>query len=293
MPRSMTGFGAASATAGAATAAVEVRAVNNRFLKLQTRLPDGCAALEPPVEAAVRKRLARGAVTVAVRLETAGSATRYALAADVLDGYRADAEAYAVASGLAPPSDLAAFLSLPGVTREEAAAPADQADVKAAMLAALTAALDDFDAFREREGAAMADELRSHLASLRAGLDGITAKAPTLAEAYRAKLHARTRELLAAAGADVSPADLTREVILYADKADLSEEVARLRTHLDAFEAALGEESPGRTLDFLTQEIMREANTVGSKANDADLAGAVVALKGAVESLREILQNLE
>ena len=289
----MTGFGAASAAAGAATAAVEVRAVNNRHLKLQTRLPDGCAALEPPVEAAVRKRLARGAVTVAVRLETAGSAARFALAADVLDGYRADAEAYAVASGLAPPADLAPLLALPGVVREEAADPADPADVKAATLAALADALDAFDAFRDREGAAMADELRTLLGSLREHLSRIEAKAPTLAEAYRDKLHARTRDLLAAAGADVSPADLTREVILYADKADLSEEITRLRTHLDAFEAALSEESPGRTLDFLTQEIMREANTVGSKANDADLAGAVVAMKGAVESLREILQNLE
>ena len=293
MPRSMTGFGSAAATAGAATASVEVRAVNNRYLKLQVRLPDGSAALEPPIEAAVRKRLARGAVTVAVRLETAGAAARPALAPDVLDGYRADAEAYAVASGLAPPSDLAPFLALPGVVREEAAAPADPADVKAATLNALAAALDEFDAFRDREGAAMAGELRTHLAVLRDRLTEIEAKAPTLAEAYRVKLHARTRDLLAAAGADVAPADLTREVILFADKADVTEEIVRLRTHLGAFDAALREESPGKTLDFLTQEIVREVNTVGSKANDADLAGAVVAMKGAVETLREILQNLE
>ena len=293
MPRSMTGFGSAAATAGAATAAVEVRSVNNRYLKLQTRLPDGSAALEPPIEAAVRKRLARGAVTVAVRLETAGAAARPALAPDVLDGYRADAEAYAVASGLAPPADLAPFLALPGVVREEAAAPADPADVKSATLNALAAALDEFDAFRDREGAAMTAELRSHLDTLRDRLAEIEAKAPALAEAYREKLHARTRDLLAAAGADVSPADLTREVVLFADKADVTEEIVRLRTHLDAFAAALEEESPGKTLDFLTQEIVREVNTVGSKANDADLAGAVVAMKGAVETLREILQNLE
>ena len=293
MPRSMTGFGAGALSAGAATASVEVRSVNNRFLKLHVRLPDGCGELEPAVEAAVRGRLTRGAVTVAARLETAGSAARFALAADVLDGYRADAEAYAVAAGLAAPANLAAYLDLPGVVREEAAAPADPADVRAATLGALAAALDDFGAFREREGAAMAAKLDSLIGVLRDRLAEVAARAPELAEAYRAKLHARTRDLLANAGADVAPADLTREVVLFADRADVTEEVVRLRTHLDAAAAALTEDSPGKTLDFLVQEIMREVNTVGSKANDADLAGAVVAMKGAVESARELLQNLE
>ena len=293
MPRSMTGFGAGAAASGGATAAAEVRAVNNRFLKLQTRLPEGFAALEPPVERQVKASVKRGAVTVTVRLESTGSPVRYALAADVLDGYRADADAYAVASGLAPPADLTPLLALPGVVREEAADADDPEDVRKAVLAAVEAALTEFNTFRDREGAAMADELREHLATLREQLAGVEAKVPTLAEAYRHKLHARTKDLLAAAGADVSPADLTREVILYADKIDVTEEVVRLRTHLDAFEAGLAETSPGKTLDFLVQEIQREVNTVGSKANDADLAGAVVAMKGAVETLREILQNLE
>ena len=289
----MTGFGAATAEAGGATAAVEVRSVNNRFLKIQTRLPDGSAALEPRVEATVRAALTRGAVTVNVRVDRDAGPARFALDPDALDVYRRDAVALAERAGLAAPTDLAPFLRLPGVVRETAAGPSDPAADWPAVAAALASALDALTAFRTREGAAMADKLRDLLAVLRSHLDAVETRAPALAEEYRAKLHARTADLLAAAGADVSPADLTREVILYADKADLTEELTRLRTHLDAFDAALTEPAPGRTLDFLVQEIVREANTVGSKANDADLAGAVVGMKGAVESVREILQNLE
>ena len=289
----MTGFGAGTASADGVTASAEVRSVNNRFLKVQTRLPDGAGALEAAVEAAVRDRLARGAVTVAVRVDRAGTAGRFTLDQGVLEGYRTDAADYAAASGLAPANELAAFLSLPGVVRENAAGPAEPAADRPVVLAAVGEALDDLDAFRDREGAAMADELRAQLGSLRDRLSEVESRAPRLAEEYRAKLLARTRDLLADAGADVSPADLTREVILFADKADVTEEIVRLRTHLDAFEAALSEDAPGRKLDFLTQELNREVNTVGSKANDADLAGAVVGMKGAVEKLREILQNLE
>ena len=293
----MTGFGAGAATDGGTTAEVEVRSVNNRFLKLQTRLPDGFAALEPRLEAAVRERLNRGAVSVAVRVKSPGQSGRLALAADVLDGYRTDAEAYAVAAGLAAPADLSAYLRLPGVVREEAADSGDPTADFDLVLRAAADALDALDEFRSREGAAMAEELRSQIATLRDHLSAIEARAPRLAEEYRTKLHARVSGLLAEAGAEMSPADLTREVIVFADKADVTEEIVRLRTHLDAFDAALsgddGGDAPGRKLDFLTQEINREVNTVGSKANDADLAGAVVGMKGAVEKLREILQNLE
>ena len=293
----MTGFGAATASADGATASVEVRSVNNRFLKIQTRLPDGLAAVEPRIEAAVRKRLNRGAVSVAVRVETAGRGGRLALAPEVLDGYRIDADAYAAVSGLAAPTDLAAYLRLPGVVREETADDGDRSGDAQLALAALADALEALNEFRAREGAAMAGELRSQTGILREHLAAIADRAPRLAEEYRAKLHARVSDLLAGGGAEISPADLTREVIVYADKADLTEEIVRLRTHLDAFDAALegegADDAPGRTLDFLTQEINREVNTVGSKANDADLAGAVVGMKGAVEKLREILQNLE
>ncbi|QDT17848.1 YicC/YloC family endoribonuclease [Alienimonas californiensis] len=289
----MTGFGAAAASAGGTSVAVEVRSVNNRFLKVQTRLPDGFAEIEPRIEAAVRKRLNRGAVSIGVRLETAGRAGRLTLAADVLDGYRADAETYALATGLAAPSNLSAYLRLPGVVREESAEPGDPAADAALLLRAAEEALDALNAFRDREGAAMAEELRGQIETLRTHLAQIETRAPGLAEEFRAKLHARISGLLAEAGAEMSPADLTREVIVYADKADVTEEIVRLRTHLTAFGAALSEDAPGRKLDFLTQEINREINTVGSKANDADLAGAVVGMKGAVEKLREILQNLE
>ncbi|NNJ24472.1 YicC/YloC family endoribonuclease [Alienimonas chondri] len=293
----MTGFGAGAASSDGTSVAVEVRSVNNRFLKIQTRLPDGFSEIEPKIEAVVRDRLNRGAVTVSVRVETAGRASRLTLAADVLDGYRADAEAYAVKAGLAAPTDLSAYLRLPGVVREEAAAPGDPAADAKLALHATKDALNALNDFRAREGEAMAEELRSQIATLRNHLGAVEERAPGLAEEFRSKLHGRVSALLAQAGAEVSPADLTREVIVYADKADVTEEIVRLRTHLDAFEAALagddGVDSPGRTLDFLTQEINREINTVGSKANDADLAGAVVGMKGAVEKLREILQNLE
>ncbi|MEM9702953.1 MAG: YicC/YloC family endoribonuclease [Planctomycetota bacterium] len=293
MARSMTGFGAGSASADGFAAQVEVRSVNNRFLKVQSRLPDGCGALEPQIEAAVRDRLNRGAVTVALSIESAATAGRTRLCPEALDGYRADAEAYAVTAGLKAPTDLSSYLRLPGVIREEAGLTDLPEEHASLALQAIGEALEALNAFRAREGAAMAEELRAQVETLRERLRAVADRAPRLADEFRTKLHGRVRDLIESAGAEVDPGDLTREVIVYADKTDVTEEIVRLRTHLDAFDAALSEDAPGRKLDFLTQEINREVNTIGSKVNDADLAGAVVAMKHAVEKLREILQNLE
>ena len=286
----MTGFGSGRADAGPVTVAVEIKSVNNRYRKVSVRSPDGLEALEPVLEKRVQAAVARGTVTVNLRVEGTGGQSRYGLDEDAVRGYvnqlremKLDQKPF-----------LGQVLSLPGTIRERTAERPDPAALRPAAEAAADAALEEFDAFREREGAAMADEMRSQLAAIAAEVDAVERRLPGIVEEYREKLHERVARLLEQAGADVPPGDLVREVAVYADKADVTEELVRLRTHLGAFEEALrSEEAPGRKLDFLSQELNREVNTIGSKAGDAEAAARVVGMKASLEKVREILQNLE
>ena len=294
MPRSMTGFGSGRADAGSVGVSVEVKSVNNRYRKVSVRSPDGLDELEPWLEKRVQAAVERGTVTVSLRIEGGGAASRHVLDEAALRAYADQLATLAAATGLSPPADLGPLLTLPGTVRERSDDRPDAAALKPAVGAAVDDALAEFTAFREREGAAMADEMRSQLSAIAGQVDAVEERLPGIVRAYREKLHERVARLLEQAGAEVPPGDLVREVAVYADRADVTEELVRLRTHLDAFAEALSTgEAPGRKLDFLSQELNREVNTVGSKANDADAAARVVAMKASLEKVREILQNLE
>jgi len=289
---SMTGFGDVRRQDGRRHIAVEVRTVNNRFLKCSIRLPDSYASFESEIEKLVRATISRGTVNVSIRVERHGDAGRFQIDHAVLSAYVEQAQAAGETLGLAPTA-LDAFLTLPGVVAERGTdddAVADWPVVESAVGEALRI----LQTFRRSEGAAMADELRANLGTIESEVDAIAELAPGVVREFRDRLRERVAELIGETDATVSDADLIREVSLYADRVDINEEITRLRSHIGQFRGFLDDpQSQGRKLDFLTQELNREVNTIGSKANNVAIAHRVVEMKAAVEKIREILQNIE
>lgn len=295
MLRSMTGFGAAAATAGGAEARVEIRSVNHRHLQVKSRLPQSLAHLESQLEALVRTKLSRGSVTISVDVERRqGSAAR--IDAKALRAWCEEIARATKAAGLEAEYGLETLLGLPGVLATNAADDRSDAD-EALVMGALTGALEGLDSMRMREGKALAADLRKNGKAIQQIAKKLEKRMPLVVKEQHAALKKRLAELLDGApknGRIPSDGDLAREVALLADKMDVAEELTRLASHLAQLEALIVSEAPaGRPLDFLVQEFFREANTIGSKCNDAEAAHLVVELKTLVERLREQVQNVE
>ncbi|MFO0948773.1 MAG: YicC/YloC family endoribonuclease [Planctomycetota bacterium] len=266
-----------------------VRSVNNRYLKLSTRLPDSHTSLEREIEKTIRDRIRRGTVSIVVKIAKSRAQAHYRVNTRVLHDYLQQLE------GVVPEdSNLAGhLLSLPGVV-EETTSVADPMTDWPTIRECLLHSIEDMERMRRDEGAAMQQELSSCsriMADLVRQIEGI---APTTVIGYRDRLHERLRNILDDYGVSVSAADLVREVSIFAERADIAEEITRLKSHLAQFDETLGEgESFGRKLEFLSQEMYRESNTIGSKASDVEIAKLVVELKSNVERIREIIQNVE
>lgn len=295
MLRSMTGFGAAAATAGGAEARVEIRSVNHRHLQVKARLPQSLAHLEPQIEALVRTKLSRGSVTVSVDVDRPRAAAAR-IDAKALRAWCEEIARATKAAGLEAEYGFDTLLGLPGVLATNADDDRGEAD-EALVLGALTGALEGLDSMRAREGKALAADLRKNGKAIQAIAKKLEKRMPLVVKEQHAALKQRVTELLDGVprnGRNLTDQDLAREVALLADKMDVSEELTRLASHLVQLEALITSESPaGRPLDFLVQEFFREANTVGSKCNDAQAAHLVVELKTLVERLREQVQNVE
>lgn len=287
--RSMTGFGVGDAALAEGRVIVETRAVNHRYLDVRVRLPKDFADASLFVEQVLRERLVRGRCEVVVRLEGA------ALPRVQLDVGRARDAMRALArlrDELAPGAELPLGLlaSVPDLFVPPCSA---EPDARGALRQAILASIADMDGMRDREGAALAADLGGRLDRVEALVSQIERQAPLATEGYRRRLRERARQL-ALPDVAVDPARLEQEVVLFAERSDVSEEVTRLRIHLAAARAlcACGEPS-GRKLDFLLQELGRETNTIGSKAQDAVIAQAVVEAKAELERMREQVQNVE
>lgn len=290
---SMTGFGDASAEHNGVHYAVEVRSLNNRYFKPVIKLPDNLSGMEPEVETLLRKRLERGSVTFILKMRLDSAEAAYHVNTAALQAYIDQLKAVRGLEGIAR-IDLAGLLALPGVCSE----PRDESDEierHGNVIRELSArALSKLDDMRRREGEALFGELMRHLEVIRGELKEIDKHAPNVIEEYYKRLTTRVNQLLGKAELNVSKDDLLKEVAVFAERADITEELHRLRTHLDAFEQACRKgEHAGRKLDFITQELLREANTIASKANDADVARRVVEIKGAIDRLKEQVQNVE
>jgi uncharacterized protein (TIGR00255 family) len=294
-PLSMTGAGTAVVDVPAGRVDAEARSVNHRFLKVSIHLSPALASLEPAVEERARARLERGHVTIGLRWTRSAKAGASALEIDEAAAAAAAKRlrALAKASGIEGGVTLRDLLAVPGVILE-----ADGGGLPAAIEKAATKALDGallaLVSSRASEGGRLAEACRSLLARISNAVERLGARAPELPKEYRDRLHARIRTLLEGAAVEPDPAALAREVASFADRCDVTEEIARLRAHLAHAEALLaGGGAVGRKLDFLAQEFHREANTLGSKSPDATTTAVVVELKADVERLREQVQNFE
>lgn len=293
MALSMTGCGEAVATDGSSTCRVELRCVNNRFLKISLRAREGFAALESKIEAAVRLRVRRGTVQMTLDLTGPAAPAARQLDAAQLEAYLGQLEHFCSQHDLPMPRTIDALLALPGVLAESLPS-ADAAErTWPLILRALEQALERLDAMRRAEGDAMARDMRATCSAITAIAGRIRDRVPAALDEHRCRLLERVGKLLEARGVTLTEADLAREIALVADRSDIAEELVRLESHIEQFDRLLAEESPGRALDFLTQELAREANTIASKSADVPIAHAVVELKTHVERIRELVQNLE
>jgi uncharacterized protein (TIGR00255 family) len=288
----MTGYGRGESERGGAKVSVEVNSVNRRQSDIVINLPRELSALEPRVRLAVSERVARGRTNVAVACEPNAQTTRnLALDRGLARSYHEAMRALQAELAVSGEITIGMILQAPGVMRlaEDGIAPHE---VWPALEEALGRALDELVKMRTREGKHLAKDLIHRLKVVRQSLKEVRKLHPAVAENYRATL----RERIEKAGLELAPNDerLLKEVAFYADRSDVSEELTRLESHLAQFAHHLRKEEPvGRTLEFITQEISRELNTLGAKAGDPEISQHVVACKSEVEKIREQIQNLE
>ncbi len=290
---SMTGFGEARRQQDGVTASVELRTINSRYFKINYRSSEGYNALEPQIEALMRERIRRGTVQISLRVDRASSPDAYRLNAVVLAGYWRQLNELAAQSDLPRPTAVESLLQLPGVVDGNSPTGAAQDDWPL-ISETLDAAMTNLSQMREEEGRAMAADLRGNCSAINTQLNSIAERAPLMVDAYRGRLEERLKKVLAEHDVALEPADVIREISIFAERSDISEEIVRLRSHLEQYETILNlPESSGRKLEFLTQEIGRETNTIGSKSGDVQIARHVIEIKAGIERLREMIQNVE
>ncbi|WP_372719878.1 YicC family protein [Novipirellula sp.] len=310
--RSMTGQGHASLQTDLGTFVVEVRTVNNRGFKCVLRSSDALSAFDSRIESLVRKLIHRGSVNLSVTWKRPSSETLPLIDQQVLGAYFEQLQkAKASFAGDGATIDLAQLAMLPGVVVPRSQDRADTAEVWQGLEQVIRDAVDSLDQMRAQEGAHMARSLRADCDLIRAHVDQIAELGPRSVDTYQKRLETKIQRVLAQHDIEVPMIDLLREVQIYADRVDYSEEITRLGSHLQLFlqtlsgnasgsnqaagggEAAGDPEPSGRKLEFIVQEMLRETNTIGSKASQTEISGHVVEIKCAIERMRELVQNLE
>lgn len=289
--RSMTGYGRATATVAGYTLTVQVSSVNRKTLDLAVNLPTEWESLEPAVAEEIRKVASRGRISVAIELTGAKGAAEVAWdeaqVNAVLDRLALLAEARGVS--FEPTPDL--LWSVANSQRRTAELPSAE-ESSSTVIDTVVEALRAFAAMRAQEGEALLVDFLARMRGIRAHVDAIAARAPLVAPTYRETLLQRLRQ--AELELDVNDERVLREIALFADRCDVTEELTRLRSHLDQFGALLKSDAEiGRKAEFILQEIGREVNTIGSKANDLTIAKAVIELKNELERVREQIANVE
>lgn len=292
----MTGYGEGSYSSERLQIGVELRAVNNRYLKVSLRAIEPYNLLEPEVERALRKTIKRGTIQVHLRVQRPAAPQDYQINTVALRSYLSQLSTMAGDLGLPDQGHylMAQALALPGVVPEPTLGGLNVEEEWPFFEAALEQAVQRMQQMRLDEGRAMANQLMQLRDQIAAELAKVRARTPHVADAYRERLLERVRVLLSELDVQIDRKDLIREVAIFAERSDISEEVVRLASHLEQFQEVVNEpESGGRKLEFLTQEMFRETNTIGSKASDVDISRHVVEIKGALERIRELVQNVE
>ena len=292
MIRSMTGYGSAKGTVAGFAITIELRSVNNRYLDLGIKLPRGFLFAESEIKNYIQKKVSRGKLDFFLTLDSAESdQTRIRVNTRLAEAYRNAITGIGETLELPAPVsalDIARFPDVLSLEKEEL----DQGAFLEQLFPLLDTALDDFNAMRTREGETLAEDLLQKADHIEELVLAVERQAPKTVSAYRERLEAKLREVLA----DTSAAEerVIAEAAIFADRVATDEETVRLHSHLSQFRKLMEEGSPiGRKLDFLIQEFNREANTIGSKCQDSEIAYLVVELKSEIEKIREQVQNIE
>ncbi|MEM9646116.1 MAG: DUF1732 domain-containing protein [Planctomycetota bacterium] len=314
--RSMTGQGRAQCSSELWTFTVELRSVNHRGVKCSIRTSDAIANLTPKIESALRTQIHRGSINVNVAWKLASGATKMRVCEDTVAEYYRQLRQAQQSCGAPDPIDWTGLLQLPGTLVPQNTDDIDQTVLWSSVSSTLQKAIDDLNQMRSAEGREMLLSLRDDLNVIDDNLAEIQSLAPDAADKYQRRLRSKVEQTLAENDLAVDSIDLLREIQIYADRVDISEEITRLQSHLKLFGEVLsgptneapGGEAPdgsaesadvsksdpaGRKLDFIIQEMFRETNTIGSKASHATVAKHVVEIKCGLERMRELVQNLE
>ena len=295
MIRSMTGFGVASTEVDGARYVAEVRALNSKYFKALVRLPEDLQGLEGEVEPILARRLNRGSVVLTVRFSDVSADAAAQVNAKALRQYLDQVRSVAGGDEAGLSIDLGALLALPGVVISDTGEALIER-ARPVLLRLVDEACARVLVMRSREGETLHDQLHKHRRQIADRLTVIARRAPEVVAQYRQRLRERIDALLAESSSALRDEDLIREVAVYAERSDITEEVSRLQGHLEQFAEIIdgddGEPS-GRTLDFLSQEMLREANTIASKCLDVEISREIVEVKGDIDRIKEQVQNVE
>jgi uncharacterized protein (TIGR00255 family) len=294
MISSMTGFGQASAEVEGIVYLVEVRSVNNRYFKAALRLPDIAAFLEGEIEKLVRENIGRGTLNYSLRMKNVSGQALFDVDENTLTSYVNRLKALLHKDDTRCGIDLAAMLSLPGIVQPVIPDAEHIERMKNTILKLTQLAMDQLKISRLEEGKTLVDDLMSNCRKICEDLETIGQRKDTVVRDYHEKLRKRIEELLSQAQLRIDNDLLAREAAIYADRSDINEEITRLDSHVGQFKTCCQSgESVGRRLDFITQEMLREANTIASKASDSIIAHCVIDIKCAIDRIKEQVQNVE
>ncbi len=290
----MTGYGEAQGQVNGVNYAIEVKTVNNRYFRAIIRLPEAAAFLEEDIEKLLRKSLSRGTVNYVLRLKDVSANALFNIDEAALKAIVEKLNRVGSSAGINGTIDIGSLLSLPGIIQPTSPGKDAAEKVRKKVLEISRQAIDKLKQMRAAEGNALEADLQKCCKAIKKDLERIRARSESVLQEYARKLKRRVDELLAGAKLKLDEETLAREVAVFADRSDISEEIARLDSHLQQFaDICQANVQAGRRLDFISQEMLREANTIASKAYDAKIIRCVLDIKCHVDRIKEQVQNVE
>jgi len=294
MINSMTGYGEADGEINSVSYAVEIKSVNNRYLKINIKLPEMVAFLEEDIDKLLRKNLSRGTINYVLRLKQVSTSTSFEIDETALRTIIEKLNQIRSSTDVGGTIDIGGLLNLPGIIRPMLPDEEVAEQIKDTVLGITQEAIEKLKQMRAAEGRSLEADLKNHCEAIKHGLEQIRSLSAAIVQEYAKRLKKRVDELLAEAKLRLDEETLAREVAVLADRSDISEEITRLDSHLEQFaESCQANDKAGRRLEFIGQEMLREANTIASKAFDTEIIRHVVDIKCRIDRIKEQAQNLE
>jgi uncharacterized protein (TIGR00255 family) len=291
---SMTGYGEAQGEADGVNYAVEVKTVNNRYLKTMIKLPELASFLEEDIDKLLRKNIFRGTINYVLRLKDTSASALFDINEAALQAVLEKLSRAGSSTGINGVIDIGNLLTLPGIIQPALPGKERAVQIRKLVLEISQKALDKLKRMRATEGDYLETDIKKCCTIIEEGLEQVRGRSAIVIKEYADKLKKRVNELLAHAELKIDEGILAREVAIFAERSDISEEVARLDSHLQQFaQCCRGSDQAGRRLDFISQEMLREANTIASKASDTETTRYVVNIKCQIDRIKEQVQNIE